>query len=45
MSVLKIKTEAGNECFIDSEDLKHYPNAEVLEGEEDAVSDEGGEEE
>jgi hypothetical protein len=49
MSVLRIKTKAGNECWIDSEDLKHYREAEVLEEVdtykeiEDAVSEEGGE--
>lgn len=31
MSQLKIKTPVGNEFFIESEDLKHYPGAEILE--------------
>lgn len=39
MTVLKIKTPVGNEFYIDSEDLKHYKNAEILETIEDEVAE------
>lgn len=43
MSVLKIKTINGHECYIEEEDLQHYKGAEVLE--EDAVPEPEGDEE
>lgn len=35
MSVLKIRTINGHECFIEEEDLKHYKDAEVLSGDDE----------
>lgn len=36
MATIKIRTVNGHECFIEEEDLKHYKDAVVLEG--DAVN-------